>query len=263
VTPGAEQLLRLLLGVAVLLAVSLVVLRVAGVAVGPWGTAPLTAVLRGALQLAAVALVLRGVFDHAPALAAGVLAVMLATAVWTASRRLAPLQGLPAALRAVAVACTAGALVVLGVVFAVGVLPLSARYAVALGGIVLGGTMTSATLAGRHLLTGLHARRDEVEAWLSLGATPRRAVLDVAREAVRESLVPTLDQTRTTGLVTLPGAFIGALLGGASPVDAARFQLVVLAALVCTGSVVGVLVTALLGAPRQLPAATGERWGQR
>jgi len=149
------------------------------------------------------------------------------------------------------------------VVFAVGVLPLSARYAVALGGIVLGGTMTSATLAGRHLLTGLHARRDEVEAWLSLGATPRRAVLDVAREAVRESLVPTLDQTRTTGLVTLPGAFIGALLGGASPVDAARFQLVVLAALVCTGSVVGVLVTALLGASRQLPAATGERWGQR
>jgi len=73
VTPGAEQLLRLLLGVAVLLAVSLVVLRVAGVAVGPWGTAPLTAVLRGALQLAAVALVLRGVFDHVPALAAAVL----------------------------------------------------------------------------------------------------------------------------------------------------------------------------------------------
>ncbi|TXR51684.1 ABC transporter permease [Quadrisphaera setariae] len=246
-----DDLARLLVGVAVLLAVALLVLRSAGVAVG---AAPLTAVLRGGLQLAAVGLVLGGVLDHAPLASAAVLAVMLTTAVWTASRRLTPLQGAVAARRAVAVACTTGAVVVLAVVFALGVLPFSARYVVALGGIVLGGTMTSATLAGRHLLAGLLARRDEVEAWLSLGATPRRAVVDVARAAVRESLVPVLDQTRTTGLVTLPGAFIGALLGGASPVDAARFQLIVLAGLICAGSVVAVLVTTLLGAPRALPA---------
>ena len=46
---------------------------------------------------------------------------------------------------------------------------------------------------------------------------------------MRESLLPTLDQTKSTGLVTLPGAFVGALFGGASPVVAAQFQLVVLA----------------------------------
>lgn len=252
----ADELLRLLVGVAALLAVALGVLRAARVAVG---LSPLTAVLRGGLQLAAVGLVLRGVLDHAPALSAAVLGVMLTTAVWTASRRLAPLQGPAAARRAVAVACSTGAVVVLGVVFALGVLPFSARYVVALGGIVLGGTMTSATLAGRHLLAGLLARRDEVEAWLSLGATPRRAVLDIAREAVAESLVPVLDQTRTTGLVTLPGAFIGALLGGASPVQAARFQLVVLAGLIAAGSVVAVLVTTLLGAPRRLPVPPEHR----
>ncbi|PWJ48846.1 putative ABC transport system permease protein [Quadrisphaera granulorum] len=249
----SDELVRLLVGVVVLLAVAVVVLRVAGVRVG---AAPLTAVLRGGVQLAAIGLVLGGVLDHAPLASAAVLAVMLTTAVWTASRRLASLQGLAAARRAVALACTAGAVVVLGVVFAVGVLPFEARYVVALGGIVLGGTMTSATLAGRHLLAGLIARRDEVEAWLSLGATPRRAVLDVARAAVAESLVPVLDQTRTTGLVTLPGAFIGALLGGASPLDAARFQLIVLAGLIAAGSVVAVLVTTLLGAPRVLPTGT-------
>jgi len=31
------------------------------------------------------------------------------------------------------------------------------------------------------------------------------------------ALVPGLDQTRTVGLVTLPGAFVGVLLAGASP----------------------------------------------
>ena len=91
------------------------------------------------------------------------------------------------------------------------------RTLVAVCGIVFGGTMTAATLTGRRLLDGLRRRRDEVEAWLSIGATPRQAVADVARSAASESLVPALDQTRTVGLVTLPGAFVGALLGGSSP----------------------------------------------
>jgi putative ABC transport system permease protein len=83
----------------------------------------------------------------------------------------------------------------------------------------------------------------------------RHAVQDIARTAAGEALVPALDQTRTTGLVTLPGAFIGALLGGADPVQAARFQLVVLAALICAQSTVAVLLAHLLGAPRRLLTA--------
>jgi putative ABC transport system permease protein len=63
-----------------------------------------------------------------------------------------------------------------------------------------------------------------------------------------------MDQTRTTGLVTLPGAFIGALLGGANPTQAARFQLVVLAAILAAQAIVAVLVVTLLGAPTVLPA---------
>jgi putative ABC transport system permease protein len=113
--------------------------------------------------------------------------------------------------------------------------------------------MTGATLTGRHLIAGIRARRDEVEAWLSIGATMRQAVRDIARKAAGEALVPALDQTRTTGLVTLPGAFIGALLAGASPIQAARFQLVVLAAIVASQATVAVLLSVLLGAPEQLP----------
>jgi putative ABC transport system permease protein len=67
-------------------------------------------------------------------------------------------------------------------------------------------------------------------------------------------MVPVLDQTRTTGLVTLPGAFIGALLGGANPEDAARFQIVVLAAIICAEAIVAVIMVTLLGAPARIPA---------
>ena len=244
--PGSE-LVRTALGIAALVGVAHLVLALGRV---PVGRAPVLAVARGAVQIAAVGLALRGVLT-APVFVALALAVMFAVATCTASGRLRALDG---AGRAVVLSCAAGAGTSLGVVFALGVLPFATRYVVALGGIVVGATMTGATLAGRHLLAGLRARREEVEAWLAIGATPREAVRDIVRAAVVEALVPGLDQTRTTGLVTLPGAFVGALLGGASPIAAARFQLVVLAALLAAQAVVAVCLTTLLGAPSPIPA---------
>ena len=66
--------------------------------------------------------------------------------------------------------------------------------------------------------------------------------------------MPALDQTRTTGLVTLPGAFVGALFGGASPLAAARFQLVVLVGLLAAESVATVVLLRLLANLPFLPA---------
>lgn len=214
------------------------------------GWAPLVAIVRGGVQLTVVGLALRGVLTAPPTVIAA-LTVMLTTASWTAASRL---KALGHVKRIAVLCCASGAAVSLIPVFALDVLPFNARYIVALSGIVIGGAMTGTTLAGRHLLHGLIARREEVEGWLALGATPRQAVRDVARSAAAEALVPAMDQTRTTGLVTLPGAFIGALLGGADPTQAARFQLVVLAALLATQTVAATLVVHALGAPQQLPA---------
>jgi putative ABC transport system permease protein len=171
-------------------------------------------------------------------------------AVWTAGRRL---RGLAGSQWAVLAACGAGAAVTIGLICGLPILDRSVRTLVAVSGIVVGGTMTAATLTGRRLLDGLRRRREEIEGWLALGATPRQAVLPIAREAASEALVPAIDQTRTVGLVTLPGAFVGALLGGASAVQAARFQIVVLVGLLCAESITAVVLARLLGAPRTLP----------
>ena len=86
-----------------------------------------------------------------------------------------------------------------------------------------------------------------------IGATMREAVRPIARDAAFEALVPALDQTRTVGLVTLPGAFVGALLGGASAPQAARFQIVVLVGLLCAEAITATTLAHLLGAPPALP----------
>jgi putative ABC transport system permease protein len=67
-----------------------------------------------------------------------------------------------------------------------------------------------------------------------------------AAPPVRQSaLLPALDQTRTVGTVTLPGAFVGLVLGGASPLDAGLIQLVVLVSLLAAEAI-AVAVTAYL-----------------
>src|SRR6185312_25350 len=100
------------------------------------------------------------------------------------------------------------------VVFATGALDLTARYALAIGGIVIGNTMSIATIGGRRLLELADDRWDELEGWFALGATPREATRSIARDAVYAALIPTTDQTKTTGLVTLPGAFTASTLIG-------------------------------------------------
>lgn len=236
------------------LVVGLLLLLIVGVAVARWAGLETTrgqvvAVLRAVLQLGIVAAALRGVFA-APLFAIAVVAVMFAVATWTSSRRLA---GTPGAPRAVVLSCATGSGVAIAVLVGLPALDRDVRTLVAVSGIILGGTMTAATLTGRHLREQLVRRHEEVEAWLSLGATPRQAVADVARRAAREALVPNLDQTRTTGLVTLPGAFVGALLGGVSPLGAARFQVAVLVGLLCAQTITAVLVAHQLGAPEVIP----------
>ena len=233
-------------GLLVLTGLTLALLRWDGVGLGLF---PLWAIARAVVQLSVIALLLRGILD-VPWTVVGFVALMLSTASWTAIGRLRELwHGRRTAVAGV----LCGALLTLVVVFGLHLVALQVRYLVAVGGIIIGNSMTAATLSGRNFLRGTRARRDEVEAWLSLGATPAQAHEAIGREAVRESLLPTLDQTKSTGLVTLPGAFVGALFGGASPAQAAQFQLVVLAGIALTMTVTGIVVTRLAGRSPYLP----------
>ena len=167
------------------------------------------------------------------------------TAVRADSGR-APLANTTAAAQAAPAAIAAGAGSAGAVVFACGALPLSARTAVPFVAQLVGGSMTATTLAGQRLTDAVSAQWPEVEAWLSIGATPAQAVADMARRAAGRALVPAVDQTRNVGLVVLPGAYVGLLLGGASPLEAGRVQLLVLVGLLAAETVAAVVVTRLL-----------------
>lgn len=203
---------------------------------------PALAILRGAAQLAILAVILSGVISDIRWVL-GFLAVMLVAAVFTASGRLGRTRR---TVLAVAAAMATGVALSGAIVFGFAVVPFTGRYLLAVGGILIGGSMIVATVTGRALSATLADRWDQVEGWLALGARPRQATIGLAREAAWTGLVPLTDQTRTTGLVVLPGAFVGAVFGGLSPVAAGAFQIVVLAALVASGSLAAVVLLMIL-----------------
>lgn len=244
------ELVQFLLGIGVLLAAAVVVLKVAEVDLG-W--LPVVAVLRAIVQLTIVALLLGGALDRWWTVLAFV-ALMLTTASFTSFRRSTALPKGP--IGAVA-GVLVGAIVTIALVFAFRLVDLETEKVIAIAGIVIGNSMTIATLSMRKFASNISAHTGEVEAWLALGATPRRSVKRLRLDAVREALIPNLDQTKNTGLVTLPGAFVGALFGGASPLEAAQFQLVVLVAILLAGAITGVVSTVIAANATQLPAAEG------
>jgi putative ABC transport system permease protein len=236
-------------GVSGLVRLALVVVVCAGLAalINHWGQLghgrdDLLAALRACLQLILVGLLIAAVLGSWW-LTLGFIVLMLSVASLTAGRRLSP-KGLSPQSRwwFAAAPVVLGAVPVAGALMISGLIPRQTIAVVPIVGILIGGAMTATTLAGKRALDALRTRHGEYEAALSIGLLPRDSALLISRDDASLALVPGLDQTRTVGLVTLPGAFVGMLLGGASPLQAAAVQLVVLVALLLVQAI-AVLVT--------------------
>jgi uncharacterized protein (TIGR00245 family) len=195
------------------------------------GRPVVVAAVRATVQLAAVSAVLLAVVDSLILSGAFVL-LMISVATGTAAGRVTGLSlrspSAPRRLMSTALPILLGAVPVVALVLGSGTVPVRGVSVIPIAGILVGGAMTATSLAGRRMRDELAGRRGEVEAALALGLLRRDAVLLVARPAAATALVPALDQTRTVGLVTLPGAFVGVLLGGGSPLQAGAAQLLVL-----------------------------------
>jgi putative ABC transport system permease protein len=248
VTTGSPVTLGWGLGIAL---AALLALAVAAALAARIGTAlpTATAAVRATLQLAAVSLVIVAVVRSVWATWVFVVA-MVAIASFTSGRRITPLRcGGWAAL-----ALCAGTAPVLVIVLVSGAVPLTGIAVVPVSGIVIGGAMSATSLAGRRALDQLAMRHGEYEAALSLGFLDRDAAMEIVRPSASDALLPALDQTRTVGLVTLPGAFVGVLIGSGDPVQAGAAQLLVLVGLLAAETI-AVLVTVELVARGRLRRA--------
>ncbi len=153
------------------------------------------AAARALVQLIAVALVIAWIFTH-PEGAFLYLGVMLVVAAWTSTRRIG---GDRQDGMAVLLAIFLGAAATVSIVAVTGALEFSAQSLLPFSAQMIGGAMTTASLAGVRLRDDVHDQLMTFSGYVALGATYRQAGREFARRASERSLFPTLDQTKSAG----------------------------------------------------------------
>jgi len=140
---------------------------------------------------------------------------------------------------------------VLGSAVFIGVEPWWApQYFIPLLGMILGNSLTGVTLGLDSTLTQLDEQRTHIEWRLAMGATWWEAARPVVRRAPSAGMIPILNTMSVVGLVSIPGMMTGQLLGGTSPEQAARYQILILF-LIAAATALG-CVMAVLWATRRL-----------
>jgi putative ABC transport system permease protein len=120
------------------------------------------------------------------------------------------------------------------------------QYAIPLLGMILGNALNGVSLGLDRLTEELVRRRGEIESMLALGADRWEAAHDAIVMAVRTGMIPILNAMMVVGIVSLPGMMTGQLLAGVEPIEAVKYQVVimfVIAAATALGTVMAVLLS--------------------
>ncbi len=102
------------------------------------------------------------------------------------------------------------------------------QYLIPLLGMVLGNTMSGIAIALDNLTRAAWEQRERIEARLTLGHSWQQAVAELRRDALRSGLIPIINAMTTAGIVNLPGMMTGQILAGSPPLEAAKYQLMIL-----------------------------------
>lgn len=190
------------------------------------------ATLRMVTQLVLVGFILRAVFAIAsPPATLLVVVVMVAIAGREVAAR--PEQRLGRfgnyAVGASAVAMATFLTAILALTTAIRPQPwYNPHYAVPLAGIILGNVLNGASLALDSLLGGVVRERAAIEAQLALGASYVHAMRGLVRASVRRALLPIINTMSAAGIITLPGIMTGQILAGMDPLEAAKYQILLM-----------------------------------
>ncbi|WP_067928724.1 ABC transporter permease [Alicyclobacillus shizuokensis] len=207
----------------------------------------LVATVRATVQLLLIGYILKFVFHVGNlALTAAMVAVMTCVAADNAGRRG---RGLAGRFWRPFVAIAATEVLTQGFLLAGHVIPVRPSYIIPISGMIVGNSMVACGLFLNRLRDETQARSAEVWTLLALGANPKQASRAVVKAATKASMIPTIDSAKTMGLVQLPGMMTGQIIAGADPIQAVRYQLLIVFAIMASAAITSI-VLGLLTYPR-------------
>lgn len=213
----------------------------------------LIAALRSTLQLGLIGLVLKTLFEQSHPLLVGLLAlIMLLVAGYEVmarqQRRFRGPWGFGIGTLSMLLAAFSTTLLALLAI----IQPIpwyQPQYLIPLLGMVLGNTMSGIAISLESLTQHAWRQRGAIEARLMLGQGWSEAIGDLRRDALRAGLIPIINTMAAAGIVSLPGMMTGQILGGSPPLEAAKYQLMILF-LITGGTGFGAMAAVWMGSRR-------------
>ena len=182
--------------------------------------------IRAFVQLMAAGYILKFIFAQNKTLwTFGMILVMSLVGAWTSSRRA---KGIPKALFITTFSMFCTVAFSLAILLGLNIIDLKPMYLIPVAGMVIGNNMNALSLCLIRFRDSIDESRDRIEAALALGKSPGAAISPSIKKAIRISMIPRIDTVKITGLIHLPGAMTGMILAGASPIDAVKFQIVIM-----------------------------------
>lgn len=125
------------------------------------------------------------------------------------------------------ISITIGTIITEGVLILSGTIDLHPNKIIPISGMIVSNAMIAISLSFKALESGFKTKRQEVEVKLALGADIHIASQNILKDSIRTGMIPTIDSTKTLGIVSLPGMMTGLILAGASPLEGIKYQLIV------------------------------------
>lgn len=199
--------------------------------------------VRSAVQLLAVGYVLQFVFNTSnPLFISLILIFMITIASFNAGKRGNGLRGI---VWRIAVAITSTELMMMGLLLGFRIIEATPQYMIPISGMTIGNAMVVSGLFLNQMRREVGASKGEIETLLSLGATARQAIQDVMKRSVKSSMIPTIDGMKTVGLVQLPGMMTGMIIAGANPIEAVRYQILIVFAFASSAAITSIILSLL------------------
>jgi putative ABC transport system permease protein len=123
------------------------------------------------------------------------------------------------------------------------------QYSIPLLGMLLGNTLNGITLGLDNLTRNVWEQRQLIEGRLALGEPWSSAVSDIRRDSIRVGMIPIINAMSVAGLVSLPGMMTGQILAGSPPVEAVKYQILIMF-LIAAGTGMGTITAVLIGCRR-------------
>lgn len=200
-------------------------------------------IFRAFLQLSIIGFVLQFIFNQKNAVWILLAYLFMVTvAGYTAGQRA---KHVPRGKYVAGVSILAGTAVTMLLLVLLKVFPFTPRYIIPVAGMMVGNAMTVTGVTMKRLRDDIKVQMTLVETALALGATPRQATYQQVKRALVIALSPVLDSAKTVGLISLPGAMTGLIMGGASPLEAIQLQIIVMNMLLGASTVSSIMSTYL------------------